>query len=34
MENIFYNELLYRGFNVDVGVIEFSDKDEQKIVRK
>lgn len=35
MENIIYNELLVRGFNVDVGVIEHSVPNENgKIVRK
>lgn len=29
MENIIYNELLYRGFNVDVGIVEHSEKDAQ-----
>lgn len=28
MENIIYNELLVRGFNVDVGVVEISERDE------
>ena len=28
MENIIYNELLIRGFNVDVGVVEYNYKDE------
>lgn len=28
MENIIYNELLYRGYNVDVGVVETSIRDE------
>ena len=26
MENIIYNELRYRGYNVDVGVVEFREK--------
>lgn len=35
MENIIYNELLVRGFNVDVGIVEFSETDEfGKRVRK
>lgn len=35
MENILYNELLIRGFNVDVGVVEHSDRDpDNKMVRK
>ena len=35
MENIIYNELLIRGFNVDVGVVEHSERDGNgKVVRK
>ena len=35
MENIIYNELLIRGFNVDVGVVEHSERDDNgKIIRK
>ena len=35
MENIIYNELLVRGCNVDVGVVEHSEKNEEgKAVRK
>ena len=35
MENIIYNELLVRGFNVDVGVVEVSERDSNgKAVRK
>lgn len=35
MENIIYNELLVRGFHVDVGIVEFSETDEfGKRVRK
>ena len=35
MENIIYNELLIRGFNVDVGVVEYSERDGQgKVIRK
>ena len=35
MENIIYNELLVRGFNVDVGVVEHSERDENgKSIRK
>ena len=35
MENIIYNELLIRGFNVDVGVVEHTEKNEVgKTVRK
>ena len=35
MENIIYNELFVRGFNVDVGVVEHTEKSEEgKAVRK
>ncbi len=34
MENIIYNELRYRGFNVDVGVVESREKENGKDVRK
>lgn len=35
MENIVYNELLIRGYNVDVGVIDVYDKDKEgKCIRK
>ncbi len=35
MENILYNELRYRGFNVDVGVVETREKDDAgKEIRK
>lgn len=35
MENIIYNELLVRGFNVDVGVVERSERDGSgKMIRK
>ncbi len=35
MENIIYNELLVRGFNIDVGVVERSERDESgKAIRK
>ncbi len=35
MENIIYNELLVRGFNIDVGVVERSERNESgKAVRK
>ena len=30
MENIIYNELLMRGYNVDVGVVEIRDGDSKK----
>ena len=34
MENIIYNELRYRGYNVDVGVVESNEKENDKYVRK
>lgn len=35
MENIIYNELLLRGYNVDVGVVPYTEKDKNgKVVRK
>lgn len=35
MENIIYNELLIRGFNVDVGGVEHSERDDNgKVIRK
>lgn len=36
MENIIYNELLIRGFNVDVGIVEHTekDKDDRRILKK
>ena len=35
MENIIYNELLVRGYHVDVGVVEHTEKNEEgKVVRK
>jgi len=35
MENIIYNELLIRGFNVDIGVVEVIEKDENHVsIRK
>ena len=35
MENIVYNELLLRGYNVDVGVVDVYDKDKEgKRIRK
>ena len=35
MENIIYNELLVRGFHIDVGVVEHAKKNEEgKVVRK
>lgn len=34
MENIIYNELLLRGFNVDVGVVETTTNENRKRIRK
>ena len=34
MENIIYNELLARRYNVDIGIVEAFDKDDDKTVRK
>ena len=34
MENIIYNELVYRGFAVDVGVVEINTTDNGKKIRK
>ena len=34
MENAIYNELIYRGFNVDVGVVEVRKDDNGKKIRK
>ena len=34
MENAIYNELLYRGFNVDVGVVELAQKNENGSVSR
>lgn len=35
MENIIYNKLKLRGFNVDVGVVEHNEKDKNgKSIRK
>lgn len=33
MENIIYNELLIRGFNVDVGVVEYNYKKDEKSIK-
>lgn len=30
MENIVYNELILRGYNVDVGVVDVYDKDKEE----
>ena len=35
MENILYNDLIRRGFDVDVGVVEYNTRDEDdKKIRK
>lgn len=34
MENAIYNELIYRGFNVDVGIVEIRQKEKEKSVRR
>ena len=34
MENIIYNELLARRYNVDIGIVEAFDKDDDKTVEK
>lgn len=34
MENIIYNELRYRGFNVDVGVVESRETEAGEVIRK
>ena len=34
MENIIYNELRYRGFNIDVGMVEINEKKDDRYVRK
>ena len=34
IENIIYNELLYRGYNIDIGVIESFSKENNKTIRK
>ena len=34
MENIIYNELLVRGFNVDVGIVEHNVTEDGKNIRK
>jgi len=34
MENLIYNELLYRGYNVDVGIVPINDKIDNKYVQK
>ena len=34
MENVIYNELRYRGFNVDVGIVEYNYKEKEKSKRK
>lgn len=34
MENLIYNELLYRGYNVDVGIVEINEKANGKYTQK
>ncbi len=34
MENIIYNELRIRGYNIDVGVVEINEKENDKYIRK
>lgn len=34
MENLIYNELLYRGYNVDIGIVEINDKTNGKYTQK
>ncbi len=34
MENIIYNELRYRGYNVDIGVVEINERENDKYQRK
>lgn len=34
MENIIYNELKYRGYSVDVGIVETRENDDDKLIRK
>lgn len=34
MENLIYNELLYRGYNVDVGIVEIKEKVNDKYIQK
>ena len=34
MENIIYNELRYRGYNVDVGIVNIREKVEDKSINK
>ena len=34
MENLIYNELLYRGYNVDVGIVEINEKVDGKYTQK
>ena len=34
MENLIYNELLYRGYNVDVGIVEINEKANDKYTKK
>lgn len=34
MENIIYNELIYRGFDVDIGNVQYNFKDENKVSQR
>ena len=34
MENVIYNELRYRGYNIDIGVVEINEKKEDRYQRK
>ena len=34
MENILYNELIFRGYNVDVGIVTLNTMDNEKLVKK
>ncbi|HPX84453.1 MAG TPA: ATP-binding protein [Bacilli bacterium] len=34
MENLIYNELIIRGFNVDVGIVEINEKKDGKYIKK
>lgn len=34
MENVIYNELRYRGYNIDVGVIEVNERQDTRYIRK
>ncbi len=34
MENIIYNELRFRGYNVDIGIVEIREKENEKMLKK